>query len=77
VLRANRREKYMVVQPNPANGHAIHQPIIVARELEKVYDTVSAWVHAHRGVYLEIKRGDMVAIMGPSRCGNTTLLNVL
>jgi len=67
----------MVVQPNPANGHAIHQPIIVARDLEKVYDTIRAWVHAHQGVYLEIKRGDMVAIMGPSGSANTTLLNVL
>lgn len=34
-------------------------------------------VHALRGVDLEIKEGEIVAIMGPSGCGKTTLLNMI
>ena len=34
-------------------------------------------VHALRGVDLEVKKGDMMAIMGASGCGKTTLLNMI
>jgi putative ABC transport system ATP-binding protein len=61
----------------PSAQEAIDRPIIVARDVEKVYDTGKVRVHALRGVSLEIERGQMVAIMGPSGCGKTTLLNVL
>jgi len=34
-------------------------------------------VHALRGVNLTVRRGDMMAIMGSSGCGKTTLLNMI
>ena len=34
-------------------------------------------VHALRGVDLTVKKGDMMAIMGASGCGKTTLLNMI
>lgn len=51
--------------------------IIEAQGVHKTYDTGKVKVHALRGVDLDIRDGEMVAIMGPSGCGKTTLLNCL
>ena len=53
------------------------EPIVEARQVEKVYGAGTAAVNALNGVDLAIERGEMVAIMGPSGCGKTTLLNCL
>ena len=47
------------------------------KDLWKLYEMGDETVQAVRGVDLEIKQGEMVAIMGPSGCGKTTLLNLL
>jgi len=51
--------------------------IIEAEHLCKDYDTNRLKVQALKGVDLQIRSGEVVAIMGPSGCGKTTLLNCL
>jgi putative ABC transport system ATP-binding protein len=51
--------------------------IIEATRLRKMYRSGAEKVEALRGVDFAVQRGEMVAIMGESGCGKTTLLNCL
>jgi putative ABC transport system ATP-binding protein len=51
--------------------------VIEARGLEKVYRMGTTEVRALRGVDVTIGRGEMVAIMGTSGSGKSTMMNIL
>ena len=48
-----------------------------AQGLTKVYHMGDVDVHALRGVDLELRRGELVVLLGPSGSGKSTLLNIL
>jgi putative ABC transport system ATP-binding protein len=52
-------------------------PLLVAREVRKLYRSTGGEVVALDSVNLEVMRGELVAVMGPSGSGKTTMLNCL
>ncbi|MGI6082097.1 MAG: ATP-binding cassette domain-containing protein [Limnochordia bacterium] len=53
------------------------EPFIVCQNLVKIYKIEDLEVFALQGLDLEIKRGELMAIIGSSGSGKSTLLNVL
>jgi putative ABC transport system ATP-binding protein len=51
--------------------------VILTHRLARDYDMGSETVHALRGVDIQIKRNEFVAIMGPSGSGKSTLMNLI
>ncbi|HET7632534.1 MAG TPA: ABC transporter ATP-binding protein [Gemmatimonadaceae bacterium] len=51
--------------------------VIKVEDLRKVYATGKTEVHALRGVNFSVARGDMIAIMGASGSGKSTMMNIL
>jgi putative ABC transport system ATP-binding protein len=53
------------------------QPVIDIQDVKKSYQMGEQVVHALRGITLNIKRNEYVALMGPSGSGKSTLMNML
>lgn len=52
-------------------------PLISCRGLVKIYPLSGVEVRALRGIDLDVKKQEMIAIMGPSGSGKSTLMNVI
>lgn len=53
------------------------QPLITAREINKSFSTDRIELHVLKGIDLDVYKEEMVAIMGPSGVGKSTLLHIL
>ena len=51
------------------------EPVVMGRDVWKVYGSGETAVPALRGINVDILRGEILAVMGPSGCGKTTFLN--
>jgi putative ABC transport system ATP-binding protein len=52
-------------------------PVVRVQDLVKEFSTGESTVRALDGVSIEIRRGEMVAIMGPSGSGKSTLMTII
>jgi putative ABC transport system ATP-binding protein len=61
-----------------SNAPSMNQdPLIVTRDLVKLYRTAAGDFEALRGINLEIVRGELVALFGKSGAGKSTLINMI
>lgn len=63
--------------PDPMGADADGAAIISVRDLEKTYGTGASRFDALRGVSLDIREGESLAIVGKSGSGKSTLMHVL
>ena len=59
------------------NAAQAGNPVISIDEIKKIYKMGAEEVHALRGVSINVKRNEYMAIMGPSGSGKSTLMNMI
>ncbi len=70
-------EAWQLPGGTPAPGSAVPPPVIELRSITRVYRSGRLEVAALRGIDLDVRAGDFLAIVGPSGSGKTTLMNVI
>ncbi len=58
-------------------GNAHNGSVISLQNVEKIYKTKAGPLKVLKGINLEIKEGEFVAIVGPSGSGKSTLINMI
>ena len=66
-----------ITQPEPIITAPAADAVIRVENVHKEYDLGETKVHALRGVDLEVRRGEFLAIMGASGSGKSTFMNLL
>jgi putative ABC transport system ATP-binding protein len=57
--------------------HAVEPTVVAATDVTRRYGSGDTAVDALRGVSLEVREGELVAVMGPSGSGKSTLMHIL
>jgi putative ABC transport system ATP-binding protein len=66
-----------LTQPDVNSAAHAADAVIRVEDVHKEYDLGETKVHALRGVDVEVRRGEFVAIMGASGSGKSTFMNLL
>ncbi len=53
------------------------EPLIIFKDVTKVYHSGEVTINAANGINFEIYKGEFVIVVGPSGAGKTTVLNIL
>ncbi len=56
---------------------AADSPVIALQSIAKVYQMGEIQVHALRAISVDVRRGEILAIMGPSGSGKSTMMNII
>jgi putative ABC transport system ATP-binding protein len=67
----------VTLPPGGPDVRTVAPPLIEIRGVTRIYDTGRVEVPALRGVDLDVREGEFVAILGHSGSGKTTLMNII